>query len=190
MKFVIMMALVLGVHGCLVKQVQKSAKDTPVMKVALGRDIRSVSGFTWWLDSQGRYRDFTLLDGCEIDVQVPSGRNLHYSILNASLHQEKGYVSRVYMRLPQSTININQAITNLEAELAKLDPTILDGCSRDISRLRNIESDPRRASTGEYVVCNYVLEGNTHLKAGIKTVDFVNGTGFSTKWITFLEFSL
>src|SRR5262245_44584881 len=82
------------------------------------KDIRSVVGLNWWKDSNNKYRDFTLVDKGDLQIDLPSGRSLKYQILNASLHSENEAISRVYIRLPRETSDFHEAIIGLDGELA------------------------------------------------------------------------
>jgi len=158
------------------------------IEVTFGEEVGSVPDIIEWPKyKDGRYQESRLIQfPSTMHLTLPSGQQLDYKVLNADLAQKNLRIYNVYLRLPTSSPDTEQAVSILETELNKLSPTDREKCASRIKSLLAAENNPS-ALSGEQLGCYFEMAKGVYVRGGIETI---LGEQLKTEWIVFLEFSL
>jgi hypothetical protein len=158
------------------------------IEVTLGEEVDSVPDIIKWPKyKDGRYQESRLIQSpSTMHLTLPSGQQLDYKVMNADLAQKNLRIYNVYLRLPTTGPDTEQAVSILETELNKLSPTDRDKCASRIKSLLAVENNPN-ALSGEQVGCYFEMAKGVKVRGGIETI---LGEQLKTEWIVFLAFSL
>jgi len=182
LKLIWLTTLFLGVFASSQSAGSDKGGTLPYVEVALGQSIESIKGIKWPKYSNGSAFELKLIqEPSELLIHLPGGKDLKFKVRNADLHQEKGKLHSVTVRLPIEPLDYQQAIATLDTEYEKLTET------RDkvfASTLEGWKTKKLTPGWPETLMSRVTIEDGVKLELGIQTV-YHQG---EDKWVSFLQF--
>lgn len=177
---------------CNVAQQEKPTAVRHHIEIRMGDNIASIKGFTWPKRNgmyAGQSSDFHLLDECELQIRLPSGRNLQYKVLNGSVDQQNQSIVNVYLRLAETSSDLHEAISYLNKETLRILPESKRVSAEEFIKFHEMNPDPSYPTGGVTFAVDAEVERSLRLKGGVDTVAFVDGANVRSRWVIILQFS-
>lgn len=159
----------------------------PTINVALGKNSSLITGLDKRRRDNGHYDEHIWFgEDRDVQIELPSGRQLYYQTYNGFVSQDNDIVSLVRVKLMNVNADYLEAINNLETELINLSEKSRQNCAVKLNEIRSVQST--KTFDTKHVGCYYEIENGIELIAGVQSSS--NFGAGKQIWFSFLEFSL